>query len=140
LGFDGVIPKGTGHPSYHPATMLKLYLHGYLNRIQSSRRLERKTQRNVEFMWLLERLTPDFKMTFDFRKNNGKGIQNECREFINLCRHLKLFIDEVVTIDGSKFKAVNNRDKNFTKAKIATRIKKTEENIARYLEHLEKEI
>jgi len=138
LGFNGVIPKDTGRPSYHPATMLKLYIYGYLNRIQSSRRLERETQRNVELMWLLERLTPDFKTISDFRKNNGKGIQNVCREFINLCRHLKLFTDAVVAIDGSKFKAVNNRDKNFTKAKMATRIKKTEENIFRYLEQLDK--
>ena len=138
LGFQGVIPKETGRPSYHPSTMLKLYAYGYLNRIQSSRRLERETQRNVELMWLTERLTPDFKTIADFRKNNGKGIQNVCRQFIDLCRHLELFTDAVVAIDGSKFKAVNNRDQNFTKAKMAKRMEKTEENIARYLNQLDK--
>lgn len=138
LGFQGVIPKETGRPSYHPSTMLKLYAYGYLNRIQSSRRLERETQRNVELMWLTERLTPDFKTIADFRKNNGKGIQNVCRQFIDLCRHLELFTDAVVAIDGSKFKAVNNRDQNFTKAKMAKRMEKTEENITRYLNQLDK--
>ena len=138
LGFQGVIPKETGRPSYHPSIMLKLYAYGYLNRIQSSRRLERETQRNVELMWLTERLTPDFKTIADFRKNNGKGIQNVCRQFIDLCRHLELFTDAVVAIDGSKFKAVNNRDQNFTKAKMAKRMEKTEENIARYLNQLDK--
>ncbi len=136
-GFQGVIPKETGRPSYHPSIMLKLYAYGYLNRIQSSRRLERETQRNIELMWLTERLTPDFKTIADFRKNNGKGIQNVCRQFIDLCRHLNLFTDSVVAIDGSKFKAVNNRDQNFTKAKMAKRIEKTEENIVRYLNQLD---
>jgi len=137
LGFSGIVPKKTGRPSYHPSLMLKLYVYGYLNRVQSSRRLEREAQRNVELMWLISRLAPDFKTIADFRRENGKGIQNVCRQFIGLCRQLELFTDAVVAIDGSKFKAVNNRDKNFTKAKMATRIKKTEENIASYLKELD---
>jgi len=138
LGFAGIVPKQTGRPSYHPSLMLKLYVYGYLNRVQSSRRLECEAQRNVELMWLISRLAPDFKTIADFRRNNSKGIQNVCRQFIDLCRQLELFTDAVVAVDGSKFKAVNHRDKNFTKAKMATRIKKTEENIARYLSELDK--
>ncbi len=117
LGFESVILKQTGRPSYHPSTMLKLYIYGYLNRIQTSRRLERETQRNVELMWLMSRLTPDFKTIADFRKDNAKGIKNVCRKFIDLCRQLELFADAAVAIDGSKFKVSNNKRKNFTKAK-----------------------
>lgn len=106
LGFKHVNAKQTGRPGYHPATMLKLYIYGYLNRIKSSRRLEKEAHRNVELMWLLERLTPDFKTIADFRKNNGKGIKNACRAFIDLCRQIQMFTDVVVAIDGSKFKAV----------------------------------
>lgn len=106
LGFERVNAKQTGRPGYHPATMLKLYIYGYLNRIQSSRRLEKEAHRNVELMWLLERLTPDFKTIADFRKNNGKGIKNACRVFIDLCRQIQMFTDVVVAIDGCKFKAV----------------------------------
>ncbi len=138
LGFDGIVPKQTGRPAYHPSIMLKLYVYGYLNRIQSSRRLEKESQRNVELMWLISRLAPDFKTIADFRRNNGKGIRNVCRMFIDLCRQLKLFTDAVVAIDGSKFKAVNNRDKNFTNAKMQKRLKQTEESIARYLMELDK--
>ena len=138
LGFQGVTPKETGRPSYHPSVMLKLYIYGYLNRIQTSRRLERETQRNVELMWLMGRLTPDFKTIADFRKDNGKAIQNVCRKFIDLCRQLKLFTDAVVAIDGSRFKAVNNKSNNYTKAKIKSRIKRAEESIARYLSKLDK--
>lgn len=138
LGFDGVIPHHTGRPSYHPCIMLKLYIYGYLNRIQSSRRLERETQRNVELMWLTERLTPDFKTIADFRRNNGKGIQNVCRQFIELCRKLNFFTDAVVAIDGSKFKAVNNRDNNFTRRKMEIRLERTKECINRYLRDLDK--
>lgn len=118
LGFQQMVPKGTGRPGYHPSTMLKLYIYGYLNRIQSSRRLEKESHRNVELMWLLERLTPDFKTIADFRKNNGKGIKNTCRQFVELCRQLNMFDDSVFAIDGSKFKAVNNKSKNYTPSKV----------------------
>ena len=118
LGFEGVNPCTTGRPSYHPSILLKLYIYGYLNRIQSSRRLERETQRNVELMWLIERLIPDFKTIADFRKDNGLAIRQVCREFVVLCRQLNLFSQAIVAIDGSKFKAVNNQDKNFTTAKM----------------------
>src|SRR5271169_4730693 len=110
LGFEGMAPAATGRPAYHPATLLKIYLYGYLNRVQSSRRLEREAQRNIELMWLTGRLAPDFKTIADFRKDNGAAIRAVCRQFVELCRRLKLFISSVVAIDGSKFKAVNNRD------------------------------
>ena len=124
LGFEGMIPKQTGRPAYHPSTMLKLYVYGYLNRIQSSRRLEREAGRNVELMWLLGRLVPDFKTIANFRKDNGKAIRKVCAEFIGLCRKLDLFSQGQVAIDGSKFKAVNNRDRNFTPAKIKRRARR----------------
>jgi len=114
LGFEGAAPKATGRPAYHPSTLLKIYIYGYLNRIQSSRRLERESQRNLELIWLTGRLTPDFKTIADFRKDNGAAIRRVCREFIVLCRGLNLFSEAIVAIDGSKFKAVNNREKNFT--------------------------
>jgi len=132
MGFK-TIPAITGRPAYHPSTMLKLFIYGYLNRIQSSRRLESETGRNVELMWLLGRLTPDFKTIADFRKDNGKAIQKVCREFILICRKLNLFADAFVAIDGSKFKAVNNRDRNFTKAKVKRRLEQIDESISRYL-------
>src|SRR6202045_4151908 len=122
LGFSGVVPEVTGRPAYHPATLLKIYLYGYLNRIPSSRRLERETQRNIELMWLTGRLMPDFKTIADFRKDNGAAIRAVCRQFMVLCRRLKLFTEAVVAVDGSKFKAVNNRDKNFTPTKIQRRM------------------
>ena len=125
-GFTGVVPEATGRPSYHPLTLLKIYLYGYLNRIASSRRLEREAQRNMELMWLTGRLIPDFKTIADFRKDNGAAIQL-------LCRKLDLFSDAVVAIDGSKFKAVNNRDKNYTPHKLQRRIEQVEASIARYL-------
>src|SRR5476651_544514 len=118
LGFVGVDPAATGRPAYHPAVLLKLYIYGYLNRIQSSRRLEREAQRNVELMWLTGRLAPDFKTIADFRHDNGKGIRNVCRHFVALCRNLNLFSQSIIAIDGSKFKAVNNRDRNFTQGKV----------------------
>lgn len=133
LGFEGVAPAVTGRPSYHPAVLLKIYIYGYLNRIQSSRRLERECQRNVEMMWLTGRLTPDFKTIADFRRDNGTGIRNVCRRFVVLCRDLKLLSQSLVAIDGSKFKAVNTRDKNFTAAKIDKRQQQIEESIHRYL-------
>jgi transposase len=137
LGFDGANPAKTGRPSYHPSALLKLYLYGYLNRIQSSRHLERECQRNVELMWLTGRLAPDFKTIADFRRDNGKGIRNVCRRFVLLCRELKLFTDAVVAIDGSKFKAVNNRERNYTPGKIERRERELEESIQRYLDALE---
>ena len=137
-GFDGVQPEATGRPSYHPAVLLKLYIYGYLNRIQSSRRLERESQRNVELMWLLTRLMPDLKTIADFRKDQGSAIRRVCREFVLLCRRLNLFSDALVAIDGSKFKAVNNRDKNFTDRKLQARIEPLEASIARYLTELDR--
>lgn len=137
LGFAGAEPKSTGRPAYHPAVLLKLYIYGYLNRIQSSRRLEREAQRNLELIWLSGRLAPDFKTIADFRRDNGKGIRNVCRRFVMLCRELKLFTDAVVAIDGSKFKAVNNRERNFTPGKIERRERELEESIQRYLDALE---
>src|SRR5512134_2205310 len=109
LEFARAEPKATGRPAYHPATLLKIYIYGYLNRIQSSRRLERETQRNVELMWLTGRLMPDFKTIANFRKDNSKAIRGVCRQFIVLCPQLGLFGENLVAIDGSKFKAVNNR-------------------------------
>jgi len=137
LGFVGVEPLATGRPSYHPAVLLKIYIYGYLNRIQSSRRLEREAQRNVELMWLTGRLRPDFKTIANFRKDNGRAIRNVCRQFVVLCQKLDLFAQTVVAIDGSKFKAVNNRDRNFTNAKVKRRLEQIEESIARYLSQLD---
>ena len=137
LGFEGAAPAATGRPSYHPAVLLKVYIYGYLNRVQSSRRLERECQRNVELMWLTGRLAPDFKTIADFRRDNGPGIRGVCRRFVELCRDLKLFSQAAVAIDGSKFKAVNSRDRNFTPAKIEARKKQIEESIQRYLDALE---
>src|SRR5687767_6288093 len=121
LGFDGVMPEATGRPSYHPAILLKLYIFGYLNRVQSSRRLEREAGRNVELMWLTGRLSPDHKTIANFRKDNGRAIRQVCTQFVVLCRKLGLLNTASVAIDGSKFKAVNNRDKNFTRAKVERR-------------------
>ena len=137
LGFEGMTPAFTGRPSYHPAVLLKIYIYGYLNRIQSSRRLERECQRNVELMWLTGRLAPDFKTIADFRRHSGAGIRNVCRRFVVLCRDLKLFSQAVVAIDSSKFKAVNSRDRNFTPGKIERRQQQIEESIQRYLEALD---
>jgi transposase len=137
LGFKGTDPAATGRPSYHPAILLKLYIYGYLNRIQSSRRLEREAQRNVELMWLTGRLAPDFKTIADFRHDNGAGIRNACKRFVGMCRQLKLFSQAIVAIDSSKFKAVNSRDRNFTPGKIDKRQQQIEQSIQRYLDALE---
>jgi transposase len=136
LGFKAE-PASTGRPGYHPRTLLKIYVYGYLNQVHSSRRLEREAQRNVELMWLTGRLAPDFKTIADFRKDNGEAIRLVCREFVMLCRKLNLLTDTLVAIDGSKFKAVNNRDKNFTKAKMKRRLAEVEASIARYLVELD---
>jgi len=137
LGFEGVVPAETGRPAYHPAVLLKIYIYGYLNRIQSSRRLEREAQRNVELMWLTGRLMPDFKTIANFRKDNGKAIRGVCRQFVVLCQQLGLFSEALVAIDGSKFKAVNNRDRNFTSAKLKRRMEEIESSINRYLTALD---
>jgi transposase len=137
LGFVGVQPLDTGRPGYHPRMMLKLYIYGYLNRVPSSRRLERECQRNIEMIWLTGQLAPDFKTIADFRKDNGKAIREVCREFVALCRKLGLLSAASVAIDGSKFKAVNARDKNFTEAKMKRRLERIDESIARYLSQLE---
>jgi transposase len=137
LGFGGAEPANTGRPSYHPAVLLKIYIYGYLNRIQSSRRLEHECQRNVELMWLTGRLAPDFKTIADFRHDNGAGIRNVCRRFVVLCRDLKLFAQGAVAIDSSKFKAVNSRDRNFTPTKIDRRKQQIEESIQRYMSALD---
>ena len=138
LGFDRAIAQATGRPGYHPATLLKIYIYGYLNRVQSSRRLEREAQRNIELMWLTGRLAPDFKTIADFRKDNGAAIRQVCREFVQLCRRLDLFSQALVAIDGSKFKAVNNRDRNYTRAKVQRRLEQIEESVARYLSELDR--
>ena len=137
LGFDGVEPAATGRPGYHPGLLLKLYVYGYINQVASSRRLEREAQRNVELMWLTGRLAPDFKTIADFRKDNGAAIRAACRRFVELCRKVGLFAQAVAAIDGSKFKAVNARDKNFTPAKLKARMAQVEASIARYLSALE---
>src|ERR1700687_4082072 len=137
LGFDGVDPAATGRPAYHPSPMLKLYIYGYLNRVQSSRRLEREAGRNLEVMWLTGRLAPDHKTIADFRKDNGPAIKKVCAQFVEICRKMGLLATASVAIDGSKFKAVNNRDKHFTRAKVERRRAQLEQSVARYLSKLD---
>jgi len=137
LEFDRAEPSATGRPGYQPATLLKIYVYGYLNRIQSSRRLERESHRNVELIWLTGRLMPDFKTIADFRKDNRQAIRRVCVEFVGVCREFKLFSATLVAIDGSKFKAVNSRDKNFTRKSVKRRLQKTQANIDRYLAKLD---
>ena len=137
LGFKRVEPRATGHRAYHPSTLLKIYIYGYLNRINSSRRLERECQRNVEMMWLTCRLAPDHKTIWAFRKEHSKALGGVCREFVGVCRRLGLFKQALVAIDGSKFKAVNHRDKNFTKKKMKTRQERAARHIERYLAELD---
>jgi transposase len=138
LGFEGAVPADTGRPGYHPSTLLKIYIYGYLNRIQSSRRLEREAQRNVEVVWLTGRLMPDFKTIADFRKDNGPAIRKVRTRFIELCREMRLFTDAMVAIDGSKFKAVNNRDRNFTQQKIKSRMEHLDKAVKQYLDDLDR--
>ena len=138
LGFERSAPAGTGRPGYHPGTLLKIYVYGYLNRVQSSRRLEREAQRNIELMWLTGRLAPDFKTIADFRRDNGDAIRKVCARFIEVCRRMKMLSEPIVAIDGSKFKAVNNRDRNFTQHKIKTRIAHLEASVQDYLEQLDR--
>jgi transposase len=138
LGFDGVIPEETGRPSYHPATLLKIYVYGYLNQVQSSRGLERECHRNLELIWLTGRLAPDFKTIADFRRDNGPAIRGVCAQFVALCRNLHLLDVACVAIDGSKFKAVNHREKNFTQDRLARRMAAIEGTIDRYLAELDR--
>ncbi|MFY9641890.1 MAG: IS1182 family transposase [Rhodomicrobium sp.] len=137
LGFEGVVPAATGRPAYHPSSMLKLYIYGYVNRVQSSRRLEREAGRNLEVMWLTGRLVPDHKTIADFRKDNGPAIKKVCAQFVALCGKMGLLAKASVAIDGSKFKAVNSRDNNFTKGKMDRRLAQIEESVARYLSQLD---
>ncbi|SRR5216683_1184730 len=137
LGFEGVEPAATGRPACHPSVLLKLYIYGYLNRVQSSRRLERDAGRNLEIRWLLGRLVPDHKTIADFRKDNGPAIGKVCARFVDLCRKMGLLTKASVAIDGSKFKAVNNRDRNFTSGKVERRRAQLEESVARYLSQLD---
>ena len=137
LGFERVARPATGRPAYYPAILLKLYIYGYLNRVQSSRRLEREAGRNVEVMWLTGRLAPDHKTIAGFRKDNGTAIRKVCSRFVVVCRQLNLFAEASVAIDGSKFKAVNNRDRNFTRAKMQRRMAQIEESVERYLRQLD---
>jgi transposase len=137
LGFTHATPGETGRPAYDPGDLLRLYLYGYLNRVRSSRMLERETKVNLEVMWLLGKLTPDFKTIADFRRDNLQAIKQVCREFTLLCQKLKLFGGELVAIDGSKFKAVNNRRRNFNEARLTKAIKALEEKIDGYLGSLD---
>lgn len=137
LGFERAVPAETGRPPYNPGDLLKLYIYGYLNRIRSSRRLETEAKRNVEVMWLLGKLAPDFKTIADFRRDNGEPIRAVCREFTLLCRSLGLYSGELVAVDGSKFKAVNSRERNFTQGKLKAQKKRVEEKIERYLQELD---
>ena len=138
LGFEAANRAAGGRPAYHPAALLKIYIYGYLNRIQSSRRLEREAQRNLELIWLTGRLAPDFKTIADFRKDNGSAITAVCSHFVALCRKMKVFSHAIVAIDGSKLKAVNSRDRNFTAGKIKARRKQLDESVARYLAELDR--
>jgi transposase len=131
LGFAGMVPQSTGRPAYHPSVMLTLYVYGYLNRVHSTRRLERECQRNVEVTWLIERLAPDFKTIANFRKDNGRGIREVCKHFVTVCRQLNLLSQSTVVIDGSKFKGVNNRDRNYTPGKLKRRREELERSIDR---------
>ncbi len=137
LGFEGVVPEATGRPGYHPGLLLRIYVYGYINQVASSRKLEREAQRNVELMWLTGRLAPDFKTIADFRKDNGPAIRATCRRFVDLCRRLELFSQALAAIDGSKFKAVNGRDRNYTRAKLQKRMDQVEASIARYMAAME---
>lgn len=137
LGFD-VAPEATGRPGYHPATMLKLYVYGYLNQVQSSRRLERECARNLELIWLMGRLKPDFKTIADFRRDNGPAIRKVCRQFVALCRDIDLLDASLVAIDGSKFKAVNAKAKNYTREKLRRRLGEIDAAIDRYMGELDR--
>jgi transposase len=133
LGFERAEPSATGRPAYDPAVMLKIYVYGYMNRLRTTRILEQETHRNVDLIWLTGRLMPDHKTIGEFRRKNRKAIRRVCSEFVGICRQLKLFSRVIVAIDGSKFKAVNSRDKNFTRKSLKRRQQRLDEHIRRYL-------
>ena len=136
-GFARVVPKATGRPGYDPADLLKLYIYGYLNRVRSSRRLEAETHRNIEVIWLLRGLKPDFKTIADFRRDNRAAFRPVFRAFVLLCRQLDLFGRELLAVDGTRIKAVNNRNRNFTRAALTTFVQQADEKLARYLKDLD---
>ncbi len=136
-GFERATPKATGRPGYDPADLLKLYIYGYLNRVRSSRRLEAESKRNLEVIWLLRRLSPDFKTIADFRRINRAAFRQVFREFVRLCRELELFGRELVAVDGTRIKAVNSRERNFTKAKLEKALAESDERLSRYLDRLD---
>jgi transposase len=137
LGFQRTEPAPTGRPSYSPGDLLKLYIYGYMNRIRSSRRLEKETHRNVELLWLLRKLHPDFKTIADFRTDNAKAFKQIFRAFVLLCKEWGLFGQELVAIDGSKFKAVNSKRRNFTQAKLNEMLQRIDAHIEQYLHDLD---
>ena len=137
-GFFRVEPNETGRPGYHPADLLKLYIYGYLNRVRSSRRLEAETRRNLEVMWLLRGLTPDFKTIADFRKDNRDAFKPVFRQFVLLCRKLELFGGELLAVDGTRLKAVNSTERNFTHAKLTKQIESIDEKLTDYLQRLDR--
>lgn len=136
LGFTRAVPHATGRPGYTPADMLKLYIYGYLHKIRSSRQLAQETHRNVELMWLLRKLKPDFKTIADFRKDNAEPLRQVCREFTIVCKKLDLFGQELIALDGSKFRAVHSKDRNFNEAKLKQLLKHIHEKIDRYRKEL----
>jgi len=138
LGFDRTAPKETGRPPYDPRDLLKLYIYGYVNRIRTGRTLERECQRNVELMWLMRKLRPDFKTITDFRKDNRKAFRGVFRQFVLLCKGLGLVGGELVAVDGSKFKAVNSGQRNFSQKKLEERLKKIDEKVERYLDEMDR--
>ena len=137
LGFIGTVPKATGRPGYAPADLLKLYIYGYLNRVRSSRRLEAETHRNIEVIWLLRHLKPDFKTIADFRRDNRKAFRPVFRQFVLLCKQLDLFGRELLAVDGTRIKAVNNKDRNFTRASLAEFIRLADKKLDDYLQRLD---
>ena len=137
VGFDRALPKATGRPGYDPSALLKLYIYGYLNRVRSSRRLEAETRRNLEVIWLMRQLQPDFKTIADFRRENKTSFRKIFREFVVMCRSLDLFGTELIAVDGTRLKAVNSGQRNFTKAKLAKAMAESDERLARYLKQLD---
>ena len=136
-GFERTLPKATGRPGYDPCDLLKLYIYGYLNRVRSSRRLETETHRNLEVIWLMRQLRPDFKTNADFRRENKKAFRQVFREFVVLCRSLDLFGRELIAVDGTRLKAVNSGQRNFTKGKLAKAMAESDERLNRYLKQLD---
>src|ERR1700731_2890037 len=137
LGFIGTVPKATGRPGYAPADLLKLYIYGYLNRVRSSRRLERETQRNIEVIWLVRGWKPGFKPIADFRRDNRGAFKSVFRQFVLLCRRLDLYGRELLAVDGTRIKAVNNKDRNFTRNSLAKFIRAADERLDDYLRRLD---